>query len=225
MAKFIRNRLDEIQDRLGPTLRRIGHKPIARRSGTSFAIGLVPVKGNVFSSPVEIIFDDKSISGLSEASWKHAHMSEYVYSRRVLGDTGWESWKYHRETRHEIEGEGDAMFEWLSAFIDERELIPDATRAPNCLVNSNCGDAYLSLVQNFSDVEIERLPFLDGGMVVEALSFEDHEGREVNITMSAGSPWAPIYINQEKVAVFWQNDSTDLCRVILGQEREAGFPR
>ncbi|WP_421424076.1 hypothetical protein [Agrobacterium rosae] len=222
MAKFIRNRLVEIQDRLGPTLRRIGHKPIARRADTSFDICLAPVKGKFFSSPVEIIFDDKSISGLSEASWNHAHMSEYVYSRRVLGDTGWESWKYHRKARYEIEGEGDAMFEWLSAFIDERELIPDATRASNCLANSNCGDAYLSLVQNFSGVEIERLPFLDAGMVVEVLSFEDHEGREVNIPMRAGSPGAPIYINQEKVADFWQSDPTDLCRVILGQ---AGFPR
>ncbi|MBY5591652.1 hypothetical protein HFO49_30040 [Rhizobium leguminosarum] len=220
MAKFIRPRLDDIQEHLGPTLHRLGLRPIVRRSYESMDVLLVPVKGNVCWSPVEIIFDDKSVSRLPEASWKHAHLNEFVYSRRVLGDTGWASWKYHGKTRHDIEGGGAAMYEWLSTFIDQRELIPDA-RTPNCLENSRCGDAYLTLARNFSDVAIHRLEELDQGQAVEVLTFKDDLGRQITVPMRAASPHAPVYVDDEKIAIFPQDDMSALQGVVLRLKNDA----
>lgn len=224
MSKYIKGRIAEINKRLAPVLRRLGQRVTYTRTHSEFIVWLAPTSGNAWCSPVEIVFADRGVTKQSEASWQHAHVNEIVVTRRALGESGWDSWKYWGTDRHEIQGEGDDMFEWLSNFIVDRGLFPDATKVPNCVENSQFGDAYLEMeAAGFENIQIRRHPKLDGGKVIEIMNCTDTEGREICVPMLDGDPFASIYIDGEKYANFHQTDCAKLYGIAV-RLMEGGGP-
>lgn len=213
MGYFLRNRLVEIHEHLGPQLREFGLKTKASVTHDSIILGFQPKRKFGRYSPVSIVFDDKVVTGLEEASWQHAHLSVEVWGRRTLGDTGWESWKSFDTVRHEIRGQGKEMFDWLSFVIDYNGVVPTIGH-PMCIANPNVGDAYKVISRWIPDVQVTQ-EFDHWHTPIECLHFHDGKGRAIELKIRVVDTLGVLSIDGEPVTNFLQDDMERLSQIAL----------
>ncbi|TBF35237.1 hypothetical protein ELG88_08415 [Rhizobium leguminosarum] len=212
--RFMKNRIAEIQERLGPVLDALGVEPkMLRKHDRAVAISFLPKGRRTRFSPVEIEFPDRRKLGEAEASWEHAHLNVHEHLRIPLKGTDWECWEYHGQSRHEIKGEGDEMFDWLSFVLDYNGALPTGAVTPKTIANADFARAFNIFAGGFKDVAIIQDPKGELGHPIETLSFVDDLGRYVELPMREGDAYARLYIDGNEVAGFYQSDTRMIERI------------
>ncbi|MGR9203947.1 hypothetical protein ACU8OG_08355 [Rhizobium leguminosarum] len=206
MTHEIEGRLAEIEREIGPLLDHLGVELNVTYVKGAIRVGTVPKEGNTYFSPVTIVFEVFGIPEWCEADWRLAKIERDVFSRKVIGQTGWECWKFehtfrwgHRPVRETLD--------LLRREVEEAGVVPDVARTPNCIENQNVAGVY-GLLKNryFDNVEIDQDRVSMPGEVVETVSFVDDLGREVAIPMRVGDSHATCFVDGEEFYTFEQDD-------------------
>ncbi|MGO6822303.1 hypothetical protein ACC779_07440 [Rhizobium ruizarguesonis] len=206
MTHDIEGRLADIDREIGPVLERLGLEPAVTYEKDDIRVGFVPKEGNTCFSPITVVFDFVGLPEWYEATWVHAYIEKDTFSRRALGETGWESWKF-LHTYHYKTGQSDVeTLKWLRELVATEGVVPDGARTPNCIENPYVADLYRLLsTRFFDDVQIDR-DLSAPGEVVESLSFVDDLGREGRFSMRRGDVHVTLFVDGEVFQTFEQDD-------------------
>lgn len=223
---FMKNRFNEVQEHLGPTLEALKMEPrMFRRAPNHIAIAFMTKTGSRVS-PVEVHFEDRRKQGIPEPRWEDAHLDVRLYEQISLGDTDWECWQRVGDAKRELKGEGAERFKWLSFVLDYHGALPTPRLVRNVIVNPAVGHAYNILVNFFPDIDIYRESKLELGNPVETLTFINPIGQRVSIRMNSGFHDAGVFIEGKLVTRVDQKDRTlliDLARDLKSPKHVQDF--
>ncbi|MDI5929080.1 hypothetical protein QBK93_31030 [Rhizobium leguminosarum] len=192
MTHYLKKRLDEIKEHLGPTLDALDLKVKTETWEDSIVVQFVSRRRDGPMSAVGISFPRKRETRLAEAPWSCAHLLITDWTYRVVGDSGWNLWTMGEDRYYGLPAEPSEMFGRIADAIREHPLVPTLTDTPMCLLNENVANAYEAICP-LVDVQIDR-HFEHGMVPVEHLTFEDRRGQWVVIDFEHGASHAEVYV-------------------------------
>lgn len=220
MKNILEKRISEINAHLGSVLEKNGLKA---KNSDGRTIEFVPIEADGWFSPVRIEFENRPGQ---EPSWQDAHLMIKLWGCRELGDTGFVSWKNFDETRHEMQGENEKMFEWLAFVLEHHGVVPPVMGVPNCIVNANFGDLHEVVAPFAKDLKIEQHYMQYCASPLEVFKFKDGLDREVVIGMRLrGVEKANVYIDGVFAEEFSQYDRIRLAEIVRGLTVDIQTPR
>ncbi|QRM44608.1 hypothetical protein [Rhizobium sp. BG4] len=219
MANMMVKRVMETRAALEPVLKKLGLKPNVRYlDENSQILEFVPTSPDGKFSPVRIIFEGK------DRSWENAHLSIGLWGCRVLGQTGFVSWKKFHASRFEVKAESEGRFEHLAFVLEHHEPVPAWVGVPNCIVNPNFGDHYELVSQFFKDAQIEQRYQEGQETPVESFRFRDESGRDIEISMRLHDSNATLRIDGRFIEEFYQLDREHLVKTIRDLRYQDPYP-
>ncbi len=218
MDDYIGEMFEKIRKETGSLLELLGLELVVAHVGKAYRISTVAKGENTCISPVTIVFDDASVSYLDEATWQDARIEVDIFTRRDLGDTGWEYWKHEfTQRRYPYETKGSKLgWAWMNLLNEG--LVGDGARTPNCVDSPETGRAYLLLSRHFDDVAIHQAYDEAEDDIVETLSFTDEAGRDVRLRVPSRGQEVVMYVDDEEFASYAKDCPEDL-KIILGRLR------
>jgi len=188
MRDYLKNRVAEAREELGPLLKEMGltlevaeqrHETIIHFRG-SHQPGMVDRP----ESPVLIRFDwEPDDRPNPEANWSSGRVEIEDWRPRPLGSTGWVHSRWWNSTVMNIEKTDKAMFEWLRGLIRRKGVFNPGQ--PNMIYDEKLADAFWKIGRKIRDLGIVKLDWENGPR--EALTFQDHLARRIHMVFHAGN--------------------------------------
>lgn len=201
MRPYIKNRVAEAREYLGPVLQELGLNLMF--SDREFAEEIFfagdPVEryGASPRSPVSIQFA-AARDGLKEAEWKGASLCIDDRHPKALGRTGRIHSRWWGCEHIPIEKSGKDMFVWMEKTILKQGVYISGSE-PGHVASAELADMYWTLlrrrkIKDLGIVSIESERWSD-----DALTFQDHWGRRIHMVFAAKGS---LMIDGERVGTF-----------------------
>lgn len=219
MRSFVKNRLAEVREHLGPALSDLGLSISVENSLYDTSIRFVRDRPFAYS-PVSIRFgwnpeyDDTG----HDAQWSEAYLSIDDMRAKPLGSTGWSHRRWWGSKEIAFEKTGEAMFSWISSSVRRRKLIAPSEE-PQTARSEEMADAYWEIGRKIKDLAVVRID-MEGDTEREALTFQDHLGRRVHMAFG-GTGY--LLIDGEVVGHF-PHHRTETCALIAEQLKTGYSP-
>lgn len=195
MRKYVVNRVAEARERLGPVLKELGLRLYVADNLEDTAIyfrGKPDSRNGTMlrpASPVTIRFDLPQYLEGKEAQWQQdAELHVDDWRLKPLGRSGWSHRRWWGFEAFPIEKTGDRMFAWIEGKIRKHGVITPVANQPGIVNSNELADLYWEIGGRIRGLAIVRVPIQVGDEYddVEALTFQDHEGRRIHIAPGVG---------------------------------------
>ncbi|CAN7388095.1 hypothetical protein LJR235_002296 [Pararhizobium sp. LjRoot235] len=189
MRKYVMNRVAEARERLAPVLRELGLTLYVADNSEDTAIffrGLLDSRNGSLSnprSPVTLRFALPQYVEGREAQWHDADLHVDDWRLKPLGRSGWSHQRWWGTEAVPIEKAGNRMFAWIEGKIRKHGVITPVANQDWIVDSEALADLYWEIGGRLRGLAIVRVPMQFGKLSeeVEALTFQDREGRRVHI--------------------------------------------
>lgn len=201
MRSYVKNRVAELREHLGPTLKDLGLMLKVADGSYDTAIffrgKLQPGMVDPPRSPVSVRFDWPRKKGAPpEAEWSDAVLAVDDWRPRALGRTGWSHRRMWGADEVRIVKTGKEMFTWIEKAIRKQGVFTPSGQ-PLQVSDERLADAFWAIGRDIKDLGIVRLDFERGPR--DAITFQDHLGRRIHMVYSGGGT---LMIDGEEVGTF-----------------------